>query len=93
MVKGENYTVTVISGKTTLELSPKVKVYKKFSKSLTNQNFYVVENYNVTPEAAKKAEKSVSKGSDQNGKDSSYEWNKNYGIQNKDGVIQKDIQW
>jgi len=93
LVKGENYTVTVISGKTTLELSPKVRVYKKFSKSLTNQNFYVVENYNVTPDAAKKAEKSVSKGSDQNGKDSSYEWNKNYGIQNKDGVIQKDIQW
>ena len=93
LVKGENYTITVISGKTTLELSPKVRVYKKFSKSLNNQNFYVVENYNVTPDQVKKIDKSVSKDSSQNSKDSSYEWNKNYGIKNKDGVIQKDIQW
>ena len=91
LVKDENYTITVVSGKTAFDISPKVRVYKKISGNLTNQNFYVVEDYNKGAADNKNTKNSTSKNVE-NKNDSNY-WNDSYGIKNKDGVIQKDIEW
>ncbi len=43
--KNKNYLITVMNDKKTQNLSPKSRVYKNLTKSLINQNFYIVENF------------------------------------------------
>ncbi len=82
--KGKNYLITVLSGKETLNLSPKSRTYKNLSSNMKKQNFYVVEKIKEN------------KPKQKIGKDDGIEnqdWNSKYGIVNKNGVIQKDIHW
>ena len=81
--KGKNYLITVLSGKETLNLSPKSRTYKNLSTNMKKQNFYVVEKAKV--EKPKKVEKDTNT--------ETQDWNSKYGIVNKNGVIQKDIHW
>ena len=83
MDKGKNYLITVLSGKETLNLSPKSRTYKNLSTNMKKQNFYVVEKAKV--EKPKKVEKDTNT--------ETQDWNSKYGIVNKNGVIQKDIHW
>ena len=58
-----------------------------------NQNFYVIERDENEVENNKNSSQTLQGQNGSNAGSNSYEWNKNYGIKNKDGVIQKDIQW
>ena len=95
--KGKNYLITVLSGKKTLDMSPKSRTYKKLSTNMKRQNFYVIENSDYNKEKAGKKEGSGRQNSTKYDKrDSNYEeqeWNERYGFENKDGVIHKDIHW
>ena len=90
LVKGENYTVTVISGNQSYNLYPKVKVYKKISENLTNQNFYIVQDHTKILEKPKETNKKDS-ASEQEKEKKSGEWYDDYGLQKKNGMLQKQI--
>ncbi len=90
LVKGENYTVTVISGNQSYNLYPKVKVYKKISENLMNQNFYIVQDHTKILEKPKETiKKDANSISEQEKK--SGEWYDDYGLQKKNGMLQKQI--
>ena len=90
LVKGENYTVTVISGNQSYNLYPKVKVYKKISENLTNQNFYIVQDHTKILEKPRETNKKDS-ASEQEKEKKSGEWYDDYGLQKKNGMLQKQI--
>jgi len=77
--------VTVLSGKEILNISPKSRSYKNLSKNMKNQNFYVVEKF-VIDKNKKNTRKTKVNEQDQ-------DWNTRYGLENKNGVIQKEIHW
>ncbi|MGE4384500.1 MAG: carboxypeptidase regulatory-like domain-containing protein [Endomicrobiaceae bacterium] len=96
LISGYNYTITVISGKEVLNLSPKTRTYKKVTKNIENQNFYVIEKFNKQKEEVKqeikkneakeKAEQKKEVKSDEGEVDE-------YGLRNKNGLIQAEIHW
>ena len=88
LIKGDNYTVTVISGNADFNLSPKVKTYKKISNDLTNQNFYVIEDYS---NSSSKKSKETNNKEDTDSLQRNNEWYDDYGIKKKNGMLQKEI--
>ncbi len=83
--KGQNYLITVLSGKEILNISPKSRTYKNLSGNMKNQNFYVVEKI-VINKNKKPVKKTKVDGQEQ-------DWNTRYGLENSNGIIKKDIEW
>jgi len=88
--KNKNYLITVLSGKETLNLSPKSRTYKNLKTNMKNQNFYVVEKVKIANEHKKDIENN--RNNNLNNKNSG-NWRSDYGFENRDGIIQKDIHW
>ena len=82
--KGQNYLITVLSGTEVYNLSPKSRTYKNLSRNMTDQNFYVVEKFTVNKKQT--AKKQAIDNAEQ-------DWNTKYGLENNNGLIQKDIHW
>ncbi|MFA7074875.1 MAG: carboxypeptidase-like regulatory domain-containing protein, partial [Endomicrobiaceae bacterium] len=96
LISGYNYTITVISGKEILNLSPKTRTYKKVNKSIENQNFYVIEKFNKhkqeIKQEIKKNETNEKTESKKEVKSDESEVDE-YGLRNKNGLIQAEIHW
>ncbi|MDD2523737.1 MAG: hypothetical protein PHT81_02705 [Endomicrobiaceae bacterium] len=92
VVEGYNYTITVISGKEMLNLSPKTRTYKKITKNISNQNFYVIEKFNsknkgnIKPQVKQEVK-------DEQKKEVVSSEDDDYGLRNKNGLIQAEIHW
>ena len=88
--KGKNYLITVLSGKETLNLSPKSRTYKNLVSDMKNQNFYVIEKIKIATRQQddNEADNAATPSDNRNGG-----WHSKYGFENKGGIIQKDIHW
>ena len=103
LISGNNYTITVISGKEVLNLSPKTRTYKKVTKNIDNQNFYVIEKINKSKEEIKQQVKPPEVKQQQPEQKKEKEVKKEtkpkedevdeYGLKNKNGLIQAEIHW